>query len=108
MLGKNCSSVCWFVYNNRFQVLKHKTVDFFLPFVVVIWSVQLYSKELEAQFGPFDDWVSTYELFRGKANEEEGTSDERFVGKFKVSSTTGAAARHGLKYMLIYFFILLI
>uniref|UniRef100_M3ZSG9 C2 domain-containing protein n=1 Tax=Xiphophorus maculatus TaxID=8083 RepID=M3ZSG9_XIPMA len=43
----------------------------------------MYSKELEAQFGPFDDWVSTYELFRGKANEEEGTSDERFVGKFK-------------------------
>uniref|UniRef100_A0A3P9PSE2 Fer-1-like protein 6 n=1 Tax=Poecilia reticulata TaxID=8081 RepID=A0A3P9PSE2_POERE len=43
----------------------------------------LYSKELEAEFGPFDDWVSTYELFRGKANEDEGTSDERFVGKFK-------------------------
>lgn len=51
----------------------------------MIWSVQLYKKELEAEFGPFDDWVSTYELFRGKANEEEGTSDERFVGKFKVS-----------------------
>ncbi|XP_023192514.1 fer-1-like protein 6 isoform X1 [Xiphophorus maculatus] len=48
-----------------------------------IATLQLYSKELEAQFGPFDDWVSTYELFRGKANEEEGTSDERFVGKFK-------------------------
>uniref|UniRef100_A0A3Q2DZI6 Fer-1 like family member 6 n=1 Tax=Cyprinodon variegatus TaxID=28743 RepID=A0A3Q2DZI6_CYPVA len=43
----------------------------------------LYNKELEAEFGAFDDWVSTYELFRGKANEEEGTSDERFVGKFK-------------------------
>ncbi|KAM4731898.1 fer-1-like protein 6 [Anableps anableps] len=48
-----------------------------------IATLQLYNKELEAQFGPFDDWVSTYELFRGKANEEEGTSDERFVGKFK-------------------------
>ncbi|XP_014864338.1 PREDICTED: fer-1-like protein 6 isoform X2 [Poecilia mexicana] len=48
-----------------------------------IAKLQLYSKELEAEFGPFDDWVSTYELFRGKANEDEGTSDERFVGKFK-------------------------
>ncbi|MED6285706.1 Fer-1-like protein 6, partial [Characodon lateralis] len=48
-----------------------------------ISTLQLYNKELEAQFGPFDDWVSTYELFRGKANEEEGMSGERFVGKFK-------------------------
>lgn len=46
--------------------------------------MQLYNKELEADFGPFDDWVKTYELFRGKANEEEGATDERFVGKFKV------------------------
>ncbi|CAK6967621.1 fer-1-like protein 6, partial [Scomber scombrus] len=47
-------------------------------------TLQLYSKELEEEFGPFDDWVSTYELFKGKANEEEGTSQERFVGKFKA------------------------
>lgn len=47
-------------------------------------SLQLYNKELEAEFGPFDDWVNTYELFRGKANEEDGASEERFVGKFKV------------------------
>lgn len=46
--------------------------------------MQLYNRELEADFGQFDDWVNTYELFRGKANEEEGSSDERFVGKFKV------------------------
>uniref|UniRef100_A0A8D3CN22 Fer-1 like family member 6 n=1 Tax=Scophthalmus maximus TaxID=52904 RepID=A0A8D3CN22_SCOMX len=43
----------------------------------------LYNKELEAEFGPFDDWVNTYELFRGKANEEEGVNEERFIGKFK-------------------------
>ncbi|KAM4608723.1 fer-1-like protein 6 [Polymixia lowei] len=46
-------------------------------------TLQLYDKELEAEFGPFDDWVNTFELFRGKANEEEGTNEERFVGKFK-------------------------
>ncbi|XP_056245789.1 fer-1-like protein 6 [Seriola aureovittata] len=46
-------------------------------------TLKLYNRELEAEFGPFDDWVNTYELFRGKAGEEDGPSDERFVGKFK-------------------------
>ncbi|KAG7240430.1 hypothetical protein INR49_027001 [Caranx melampygus] len=46
-------------------------------------TLQLYNKELESEFGPFDDWVNTYELFRGKASDEDGTTDERFVGKFK-------------------------
>ncbi|XP_061580085.1 fer-1-like protein 6 isoform X2 [Cololabis saira] len=48
-----------------------------------IATLKLYTRELEAEFEHFDDWVNTYELFRGKANEEEGTSEERFVGKFK-------------------------
>uniref|UniRef100_A0A8B9HV66 Fer-1 like family member 6 n=1 Tax=Astyanax mexicanus TaxID=7994 RepID=A0A8B9HV66_ASTMX len=43
----------------------------------------IYDKELEAEFGPFDDWVKTFELYRGKANEEESSSAERFVGNFK-------------------------
>lgn len=55
-----------------------------LDAVMLAISLQLYNKELEAEFGPFDDWVNTYELFRGKANEEEGVTEERFVGKFKV------------------------
>uniref|UniRef100_A0AAY5KAT0 C2 domain-containing protein n=1 Tax=Esox lucius TaxID=8010 RepID=A0AAY5KAT0_ESOLU len=47
-------------------------------------TLQLYDKELESVFGPFHDWVNTFELFRGKAYEEEGGSnEERFVGKFK-------------------------
>ncbi|XP_065818496.1 fer-1-like protein 6 isoform X1 [Labrus bergylta] len=46
-------------------------------------TLKLFNKELEAEFGGFDDWVKTYDLFRGKANEEEGSTDERFVGKFK-------------------------
>uniref|UniRef100_A0AAZ3SED4 C2 domain-containing protein n=1 Tax=Oncorhynchus tshawytscha TaxID=74940 RepID=A0AAZ3SED4_ONCTS len=47
-------------------------------------AASLYDKELESEFGPFDDWVNTFELFRGKANDEVGRSnEERFVGKFK-------------------------
>uniref|UniRef100_A0A8K9UN59 Fer-1 like family member 6 n=1 Tax=Oncorhynchus mykiss TaxID=8022 RepID=A0A8K9UN59_ONCMY len=53
---------------------------------VGLYLVHLYDKELESEFGPFDDWVNTFELFRGKANDEVGrSSEERFVGKFKVS-----------------------
>lgn len=48
-------------------------------------SLQLYNKELEAEFGSFSDWLNTYELFRGKSGEEEGPTEERFVGKFKVN-----------------------
>uniref|UniRef100_A0A669BLS9 Fer-1 like family member 6 n=1 Tax=Oreochromis niloticus TaxID=8128 RepID=A0A669BLS9_ORENI len=51
--------------------------------ITLILALQLYNKELESEFGPFDDWVKTYELFRGKASEEEGSNEERFVGKFK-------------------------
>lgn len=52
--------------------------------MTLIVSLQLYNKELEAEFGSFGDWVNTYELFRGKAGEEEGSTEERFIGKFKV------------------------
>ncbi|XP_028846543.1 fer-1-like protein 6 isoform X2 [Denticeps clupeoides] len=46
-------------------------------------TLQIYDKELEEEFGYFDDWVKTFELYRGKANEEDSVSDERVVGKFK-------------------------
>ncbi|XP_076119323.1 fer-1-like protein 6 [Alosa pseudoharengus] len=46
-------------------------------------TLQIYDKELEEEFTHFDDWVKTFELYRGKANEEEGSSDDRLVGKFK-------------------------
>ncbi|KAI4874062.1 hypothetical protein NFI96_018466, partial [Prochilodus magdalenae] len=48
-----------------------------------IATLKIYDKELEAEFGPFDDWVKTFELYRGKANEEEGSSVDRFIGNFK-------------------------
>ncbi|CAL8342342.1 unnamed protein product [Arctogadus glacialis] len=43
----------------------------------------LYDKELEVVFGPFDDWVTSFDLYRGKANDSDGSNDQRFVGKFK-------------------------
>ncbi|KAM6955134.1 fer-1-like protein 6 [Lycodopsis pacificus] len=56
-----------------------ETVDPKLGLPSKLATLKLYTKELETGFGPFDDWVNTYDLFRGKANEDE----ERIVGKFK-------------------------
>lgn len=44
-------------------------------------TLQLYNRELESEFGHFNDWMNTFELHRGKANEEDG--EGIFVGKFK-------------------------
>uniref|UniRef100_A0A4W3IZ26 Fer-1 like family member 6 n=1 Tax=Callorhinchus milii TaxID=7868 RepID=A0A4W3IZ26_CALMI len=47
---------------------------------------QIYDKELEAEFDDFSDWVQTFDLFRGKAGEDDSSlDDERVIGKFKGS-----------------------
>uniref|UniRef100_A0A8K9XXV2 Fer-1 like family member 6 n=1 Tax=Oncorhynchus mykiss TaxID=8022 RepID=A0A8K9XXV2_ONCMY len=72
-VSKHYWSMCWTVVGPCVGLIS-------IPNLAVI----LYDKELESEFGPFDDWVNTFELFRGKANDEVGrSSEERFVGKFK-------------------------
>lgn len=48
--------------------------------------LQVYNKELESEYGNFEDWLHTFNLFRGKAgdNEEHALEDDRIVGRFKV------------------------
>ncbi|XP_039594508.1 fer-1-like protein 6 isoform X2 [Polypterus senegalus] len=47
-------------------------------------TLQIYDKELETEFGDFDDWVKTFDLLRGKASEEDSSiHEDRIVGKFK-------------------------
>ncbi|XP_067888777.1 fer-1-like protein 6 [Heterodontus francisci] len=49
-------------------------------------TLEVYDKELEEEFNNFSDWVQTFDLFRGKANEDDmGVDDQRIVGKFKGS-----------------------
>ncbi|KAJ4921160.1 hypothetical protein JOQ06_022268 [Pogonophryne albipinna] len=84
LLSTGISSLVSFSDGDKKKKLKEKgTLETNIVQSTKLATLKLYNKELEADFGPFDDWVSTYELFRGKANEEEGASDERFVGKFK-------------------------
>ncbi|XP_076129182.1 otoferlin isoform X2 [Alosa pseudoharengus] len=47
-----------------------------------------YNKELECEFNNFEDWLHTFNLYRGKAaddDEHHMADDDRIVGRFKGS-----------------------
>lgn len=48
--------------------------------------MQVYNKELETEYGNFEDWLHTFNLYRGKAgdDDEHALDDDRIVGRFKV------------------------
>ncbi|XP_039980979.1 LOW QUALITY PROTEIN: otoferlin [Xiphias gladius] len=47
----------------------------------------VYNKELETEYGNFEDWLHTFNLYRGKAgdDDEHALDDDRIVGRFKGS-----------------------
>ncbi|XP_028294963.1 otoferlin isoform X11 [Gouania willdenowi] len=47
----------------------------------------VFNKELETEFGMFEDWLHTFNLYRGKAgdDDEHAFDDDRIVGRFKGS-----------------------
>ncbi|TRY99590.1 hypothetical protein DNTS_007906 [Danionella cerebrum] len=50
--------------------------------------LMVYNKELEVEFGSFEDWLHTFNLFRGKAGDDDDhnvVDDDRIVGRFKGS-----------------------
>ena len=48
--------------------------------------MQVYNKELESEYGDFEDWLHTFNLYRGKAGDadEQAMDDDRIVGRYKV------------------------
>lgn len=47
----------------------------------------MYPKELESEFDSFEDWLHSFNLFRGKGGDDDDqnvTDEDRIVGKFKV------------------------
>uniref|UniRef100_A0A3Q3G455 Otoferlin n=1 Tax=Kryptolebias marmoratus TaxID=37003 RepID=A0A3Q3G455_KRYMA len=49
---------------------------------------EVYPKELESEFDGFEDWLHTFNLFRGKGGDDDDqnvTDEDRIVGKFKGS-----------------------
>lgn len=53
--------------------------------------MQVYNKELESEYGNFEDWLHTFNLYRGKAgdDDEHTLDDDRIVGRFKVGTRSG-------------------
>uniref|UniRef100_A0A673XLT2 Otoferlin n=1 Tax=Salmo trutta TaxID=8032 RepID=A0A673XLT2_SALTR len=56
-----------------------------LFYSILFYSV--YNKELEAEYDNFEDWLHTFNLYRGKAgdDDEAALDDDRIVGRFKGS-----------------------
>uniref|UniRef100_A0AAQ5YLP0 Otoferlin n=1 Tax=Amphiprion ocellaris TaxID=80972 RepID=A0AAQ5YLP0_AMPOC len=57
-------------------------------FVCSVFSNKVYAKELESEFDNFEDWLHSFNLFRGKGGDDDDqnvTDEDRVVGKFKGS-----------------------
>uniref|UniRef100_A0A8C3XGV3 C2 domain-containing protein n=1 Tax=Cyanoderma ruficeps TaxID=181631 RepID=A0A8C3XGV3_9PASS len=53
---------------------------------ITFYLFQIYTSELENEFGNFEDWLCIFPLHHGKANEDEdGNEDAHYVGKYKGS-----------------------
>ncbi|XP_003408227.2 fer-1-like protein 6 [Loxodonta africana] len=65
------------------KMLKKQPKEGEIPNLAVL---QIYDSDLESKFNNFEDWVKTFELFRGKSREEDhGLDGDRVIGKFKGS-----------------------
>ncbi|KAJ6663116.1 hypothetical protein lerEdw1_010709 [Lerista edwardsae] len=54
-------------------------------------TLEIYDGDLESEFDNFEDWVKTFELFRGKSTDEDHSDyEERIVGKFKAFNLSPA------------------
>ncbi|XP_036397952.1 otoferlin-like [Megalops cyprinoides] len=50
--------------------------------------LQVYNKELEQEFDGFEDWLHTFNLYRGKSGDDDDQSvpdEDRLIGRFKGS-----------------------
>lgn len=49
----------------------------------------MYNRELEYEYDTFEDWLHTFNLYRGKCSddadvEQNAADEDRLIGKFKV------------------------
>lgn len=62
----------------------------------------MYNRELESEFDHFEDWLHTFNLYRGKSGDDDDENlldEDRLVGKFKVSPI-----KNNMKLSLPHFF----
>ncbi|KAG7261736.1 hypothetical protein CRUP_023723 [Coryphaenoides rupestris] len=51
--------------------------------------LKVYPKELEGDYGNFEDWLHVFNLFRGKSGDDDDQNvadEDRIIGKFKVTA----------------------
>uniref|UniRef100_A0AAY4ATQ3 Otoferlin n=1 Tax=Denticeps clupeoides TaxID=299321 RepID=A0AAY4ATQ3_9TELE len=56
--------------------------------IETLMEVSVYHKELENEFDCFEDWLHTFNLYRGKSGDNDDQNvadDDRLIGKFKGS-----------------------
>uniref|UniRef100_A0AAX7UIX9 C2 domain-containing protein n=1 Tax=Astatotilapia calliptera TaxID=8154 RepID=A0AAX7UIX9_ASTCA len=78
----------WSKYFASIETLKEVCPFEYSQFFFVFAGLfQVYNKELESEYGNFEDWLHTFNLYRGKAGEddEHALDDDRIVGRFKGS-----------------------
>lgn len=64
----------------------------------------MYPKELENEFDNFEDWLHTFNLFRGKAGDDDDQNmadEDRIIGKFKVKPLS----HRGCSLLCTFFFV---
>lgn len=69
--------------------------------IIFVFSIKVYPKELEGEFDNFEDWLHSFNLFRGKGGDDDDqnvTDEDRIVGKFKVR-TEGLSSTSFLSYI---------
>uniref|UniRef100_A0A8C6QVT3 Fer-1 like family member 6 n=1 Tax=Nannospalax galili TaxID=1026970 RepID=A0A8C6QVT3_NANGA len=68
------------------RMLKRKLKDEGNDEIPNLAVLKIYDGDLESEFNNFEDWVKTFELFRGKSTEDDhGLDGDRVIGKFKGS-----------------------
>ncbi|XP_021072844.1 fer-1-like protein 6 [Mus pahari] len=68
------------------KMLKKKLKDDGNDAIPNLAVLKIYDGDLESEFNNFEDWVKTFELFRGKSTEDDhGLDGDRVIGKFKGS-----------------------
>uniref|UniRef100_A0A4W6EXE1 Otoferlin n=1 Tax=Lates calcarifer TaxID=8187 RepID=A0A4W6EXE1_LATCA len=106
-MGKNCH-VCCFLYKKddgkdgngkkkkrkkgdepEEEELDESMLDWWSKYFASIETLtEVYPKELESEFDNFEDWLHSFNLFRGKGGDDDDqnvTDEDRIVGKFKGS-----------------------
>uniref|UniRef100_A0A8C9XMX1 Otoferlin n=1 Tax=Sander lucioperca TaxID=283035 RepID=A0A8C9XMX1_SANLU len=64
------------------KIIQNRNFDKF------VFSNKVYPKELESEFDNFEDWLHSFNLYRGKGGDDEDQNmmdEDRIVGKFKGS-----------------------